>query len=275
MGAKGARDRERSFFSNPTPAAGPSLPQLLSLPSSDLDVTLSSVSGFEFATAFHAYLSQLDPPIPTRSIGKVAANPDQSKHLETAATKILGLDLDFVALRSESYADGSRIPSEVVSLEGGGGCIGRPRTRAAQLSRGVSFSPKQRLGTAEEDALRRDITINTLFYNVHSRQVEDWTGKVRSRRTQTPKPPTPDQTVYPLPNPLRSETQLLTPKPNPPGFLVPPHTGPPRYGCQAHTDTVRPASDVSRRSVARTPMCSFREQVRIRARPGARGCVEG
>jgi tRNA nucleotidyltransferase (CCA-adding enzyme) len=186
MGAKGARDRERSFFSNPTPAAGPSLPQLLSLPSSDLDVTLSSVSGFEFATAFHAYLSQLDPPIPTRSIGKVAANPDQSKHLETAATKILGLDLDFVALRSESYADGSRIPSEVVSLEGGGGCIGRPRTRAAQLSRGVSFSPKQRLGTAEEDALRRDITINTLFYNVHSRQVEDWTGKVRFPATPNP-----------------------------------------------------------------------------------------
>jgi tRNA nucleotidyltransferase (CCA-adding enzyme) len=91
--------------------------QLLSLPSSDLDVTLSSISGFEFATAFTNYLSQLQPPIPTRSIGKVAANPDQSKHLETAATKILGLDLDFVALRSESYANGSRIPSEVVSGE--------------------------------------------------------------------------------------------------------------------------------------------------------------
>jgi tRNA nucleotidyltransferase (CCA-adding enzyme) len=33
----------------------------------------------------------------------------------------------------------------------------------------------QRIGTPEEDALRRDITINTLFYNVHTRQIEDHT----------------------------------------------------------------------------------------------------
>lgn len=36
------------------------------------------------------------------------------------------------------------------------------------------FAP-QRIGTPEEDALRRDITINTLFYNVHTRQIEDHT----------------------------------------------------------------------------------------------------
>lgn len=30
-----------------------------------------------------------------------------------------------------------------------------------------------------EDALRRDTTINSLFYNVHTRQVEDWTELVR------------------------------------------------------------------------------------------------
>jgi tRNA nucleotidyltransferase (CCA-adding enzyme) len=32
-----------------------------------------------------------------------------------------------------------------------------------------------------EDALRRDLTINALFYNVHSRSVEDWTEMVRKR----------------------------------------------------------------------------------------------
>jgi hypothetical protein len=37
----------------------------------------------------------------------------------------------------------------------------------------------QRIGTPLEDAERRDITINTLFYNVHTQSVEDWTGKVR------------------------------------------------------------------------------------------------
>lgn len=35
--------------------------------------------------------------------------------------------------------------------------------------------PPQRIGTPEEDALRRDITINTLFYNVHTRLIEDHT----------------------------------------------------------------------------------------------------
>jgi len=37
-------------------------------------------------------------------------------------------------------------------------------------------------GTPEEDAMRRDITINALFYNVHTRTVEDLTGKVVSLR---------------------------------------------------------------------------------------------
>lgn len=39
----------------------------------------------------------------------------------------------------------------------------------------------QKFGTPLEDALRRDITINTLFYNIHTREVEDWTQKVRGR----------------------------------------------------------------------------------------------
>jgi len=82
---------------------------------------------------------------------------------------VLDLEMDFVQLRSEEYADGqgsSRIPTSVV------GC----------LLYGCSNDSKliilQKFGTPLEDALRRDITINTLFYNVHSRKVEDWTEKV-------------------------------------------------------------------------------------------------
>lgn len=52
----------------------------------------------------------------------------------------------------------------------------------------------QRLGTAREDALRRDITINTLFYNVHSRTIEDWTGRglsdMAAQQIRTPLEPT-------------------------------------------------------------------------------------
>lgn len=59
--------------------------------------------------------------------------------------KIFDFDIDFVNLRVESYAESSRIPS-------------------------ASF------GTPLEDALRRDFTINSLFYNINKDEIEDFTG---------------------------------------------------------------------------------------------------
>jgi tRNA nucleotidyltransferase (CCA-adding enzyme) len=121
---------------------------------------LTIPSGYSFAVGFVDFLHQRN--IATGSVGKVAANPEQSKHLETGTTRIMGLECDFVGLRSETYTD-SRIPDQV------------------------------QLGTPEEDALRRDLTINSLFYNVHTRQVEDYTGRglsdLASKVARTPLPP--------------------------------------------------------------------------------------
>ncbi|KAA1111561.1 CCA tRNA nucleotidyltransferase, mitochondrial [Puccinia graminis f. sp. tritici] len=51
----------------------------------------------------------------TAIISTIEARPNQSKHLETATITFLGLELDFVQLRSEEYSDqDSRIPSSVV-----------------------------------------------------------------------------------------------------------------------------------------------------------------
>lgn len=86
--------------------------QLLDLPSHDLDVALSNPSGFAFAEAFVAFLHTRG--VETGNVGKVAANPEQSKHLETGTTRVMGLECDFVGLRSETYTD-SRIPDQVVS----------------------------------------------------------------------------------------------------------------------------------------------------------------
>ena len=33
------------------------------------------------------------------------------------------------------------------------------------------------IGTPKEDAERRDFTINSMFYNIDTEKVEDWTGK--------------------------------------------------------------------------------------------------
>uniref|UniRef100_A0A0W0G6N6 Poly A polymerase head domain-containing protein n=1 Tax=Moniliophthora roreri TaxID=221103 RepID=A0A0W0G6N6_MONRR len=119
--------------------------KLLGSQSNDLDVALSNIMGFAFAEHLAEFAK--NEGMEVGSIGKIAQNPDQSKHLETATFKVLGREMDLVNLRSEEYASGSRIPT------------------------GVSF------GTPEQDALRRDITINALFYNCHTRSVEDCTGK--------------------------------------------------------------------------------------------------
>lgn len=133
---------------------------MLDLPTNDLDIALTTASGHAFALGFVDFLKTCG--VPTTTVGKVAANPDQSKHLETGTTRIMGLECDFVGLRSETYAD-SRIPTTI------------------------------RLGTPLEDASRRDLTINALFYNVHNQQVEDHTGlgldDLRDKVARTPLPP--------------------------------------------------------------------------------------
>lgn len=156
----GASSAAESLLCEARIAGGWVRDKLLGLPSHDLDVSLSTLTGHNFALFLQAYLSsdafqassvatelvRAAPDAPSIShIGKIAANPEQSKNLETATARVLGLDLDFVNLRKEAYEGTSRIPI-------------------------MSF------GTPREDALRRDITVNALFYNVHADTVEDWTG---------------------------------------------------------------------------------------------------
>lgn len=135
--------------------------KLLGSQSNDIDVALSDIMGLAFAEHLTAF-AQVNG-VEIGAIAAIEQNPEQSKHLETATFKIFGLTIDLVNLRSEEYAEGSRIPTE------------------------ISF------GTPLQDALRRDMTINALFYNVHTRNVEDFTGKglddLRDGIIRTPLPP--------------------------------------------------------------------------------------
>ncbi|KAI8991346.1 hypothetical protein BDF20DRAFT_904052 [Mycotypha africana] len=99
--------------------------------------------GYEFATYVNKYLEMKG--VPTRAIAKIDSNPEKSKHLETATTKLFDQEIDFCNLRKEVYEEGSRIPTKIT------------------------------FGTPEEDAYRRDTTINSLFYNVNTNLVEDYT----------------------------------------------------------------------------------------------------
>lgn len=109
----------------------------------DIDIALDDCSGEVFATLLNEHLARSGET--THSVNVIHANPDQSKHLETATVNVLGMQIDCVNLRTEEYASDSRIPT-------------------------TGF------GTAEEDAMRRDFTINAMFFNVNDESVEDLTG---------------------------------------------------------------------------------------------------
>ena len=65
-----------------------------------------------------------------------------------------------------------------------------------------SRNPTVEFGTAEEDALRRDSTVNALFYNLNSLEVEDFTKRglqdLELKVIKTPLPPLETFTDDPL-----------------------------------------------------------------------------
>ncbi|KAF8823861.1 hypothetical protein HHX47_DHR9000095 [Lentinula edodes] len=85
--------------------------KLLGSQSNDLDIALSDIMGLAFAQHLAEFAKSQNIEVGT--ISKIAQNPDQSKHLETATFKMFGLEIDLVNLRSEEYASNSRIPTEV------------------------------------------------------------------------------------------------------------------------------------------------------------------
>ena len=133
--------------------------KILGFDSQDIDVAISTMTGYQFGMAVKDYLGipanllkykaaledgKLKDAI--SSLHKIEANPEKSKHLETVTTRIFGFDIDLVNLRKETYTDDSR-------------------------------NPQMEFGTPVEDALRRDATVNALFYNLNDAIVEDLTGK--------------------------------------------------------------------------------------------------
>jgi tRNA nucleotidyltransferase (CCA-adding enzyme) len=78
---------------------------------------------------------------------------------------ILGQELDFVNLRTETYT-GKPVDDSANTSD----C-----SRSAEHSRIPSISAT--FGTPLEDALRRDFTINSLFFNINLMCIEDITQR--------------------------------------------------------------------------------------------------
>ena len=128
--------------------------KLMGKESDDIDIAISNMTGAELAS----YLKQ--HPQARQVLGKdytVPMNPEKSKHLETVAVELFGNKIDFVNLRSETYGD-TRVPT-------------------------------MEMGTPETDAERRDLTINSLFYNIETGKVEDYVGGLEDMKNKVLRTP--------------------------------------------------------------------------------------
>jgi tRNA nucleotidyltransferase/poly(A) polymerase len=142
--------------------------KILGKDSNDIDITIDNMTGEQFATLVNQYMTEKGEQVKNFSV--IKANPEQSKHLETATIKIFGLPIDFVNLRTEDYSD-SRIPT-------------------------------MKIGTPQEDAQRRDLTINSIFYNINTKQIENFVGGLEDLQQRIARTPLdPIQTF--LDDPLR------------------------------------------------------------------------
>lgn len=145
--------------------------KLLGKESDDIDIALDNMKGEDFAN----HLKKLEGH---PALGKsyiVRENPEQSKHVGTANVVIYGEGVDLVNLRQETYPEGSRIP--VITMATGP-------------------------DAAQKDAQRRDLTINSLFYNINTGQVEDYVNGLEDLATMTLR--TPDEPLKTLlEDPLR------------------------------------------------------------------------
>ncbi|CDY37960.1 BnaC05g08140D [Brassica napus] len=131
----------------------------------DIDIAIDNMTGSRFLEKFQNYFS--------RKVGEkvnVHIIKSKSKHLETGKMRLYDQWIDFEQLRKEEPDENSRIPTKY-------------------------------FGTPEEDAYRRDLTINRHVLSIFI--LEDLTGRgiddLKSGRTTTP---SPAKTIF-LEDPLR------------------------------------------------------------------------
>ncbi len=148
--------------------------KLLGIDSDDIDISINNMTGKKFATILKSQLNADSGNVPESYVVKL--NPEKSKHLETAAVKVDNVWIDFVHLRGEVYtSEGGRIPT-------------------------TTFA------TPEEDVRRRDFTVNSLFYNIQTKSIEDFSGfgvvDLKEKVIRTTPPRTASEVL--LEDPLRA-----------------------------------------------------------------------
>lgn len=140
--------------------------QMLNRPSDDIDITIETPQGRNYITGeqLAIVLAEATEAVNFPRVSVIKTNPEKSKHIETAQVTIMGHHLEFCHLRKDDY------------------------TQCSPVMR----TPTVTAATPREDAERRDFCCNALFYNLHTREVEDFVGgldDVRDRVLRCPLDP--------------------------------------------------------------------------------------
>lgn len=101
----------------------------------------------------------------------IRENPEKSKHVRTARLAVGNMSLDFAMARMETYSKDSRIPAV-------------------------------REATPEEDSLRRDFTVNSMFWVVPNGPVEDFCGGMEDLKAKVLRSPIAPEKMF-MDDPLR------------------------------------------------------------------------
>jgi len=151
--------------------------RILNKLSDDIDIAVTGGDGTAIANAIRKYDLSINNGSRTQepysvSLEKGAEGQGgKSGGLKVGAVAIDGIKIEFVPMRKESYTQNSRIPS-IVSTDD-------PR----------------------DDVLRRDLTINSIYYNIDTGEIEDYVGGVEDLRSgiiKTPNNPIATLTEDPL-----------------------------------------------------------------------------
>ncbi len=128
--------------------------RLLNKISDDIDIAVTGGDGTAIANAVRQYDlkknkgSRTEDPYSVSLEKGIEGQGGKSEGLKVGAVSIDGIKVEFVPMRKESYTRDSRVPSIVATDD-----------------------PK-------DDVLRRDLTINAIYYNVDTNEIEDYVGGI-------------------------------------------------------------------------------------------------
>jgi len=131
-------------------AGGWTRDKLLGKQSDDIDIAVD-IPGYDFAKLIYQYSQGINVKEPHKVSLEKSADPEAkepSDDLMVGGIYIYGQKIEFVPMRTESY-------------------MGDSRTPVIKLSNDV-----------KEDVKRRDLSINAIYYNIDTGQIEDYVGGI-------------------------------------------------------------------------------------------------